>query len=48
MVVQSFTRLAAESRLFGQIIEDVIRYQFPVLNWWAVVNVLTRGASTWR
>ncbi|GAC1341832.1 MAG: glucan ABC transporter ATP-binding protein/ permease [Acetobacteraceae bacterium] len=46
MVVQSFTRLAAESRLFGQIIDDVIRYQFPVLNWWAVVNVLTRGAST--
>ncbi len=46
MVVQSFTRLAAESRLFGQIIDDVIRYQFPVLNWWALVNVLTRGAST--
>ena len=46
MVVQSFTRLAAESRLFGQIIDDVMRYQFPVLNWWAVVNVLTRAAST--
>ncbi|MBC7801935.1 MAG: glucan ABC transporter ATP-binding protein/ permease [Gemmatimonadaceae bacterium] len=46
MVVQSFTRLAAESRLFGKIIDDVIRYQFPVLNWWAVVNVLTRAAST--
>ena len=46
MVVQSFTRLAAESRLFGEIIDDVIRYQFPVLNWWAVVNVLTRAAST--
>ena len=46
MVVQSFTRLAAESRIFGQIIDDVIRYQFPVLTWWAVVNVLTRAAST--
>jgi ATP-binding cassette, subfamily B, beta-glucan exporter len=46
MVVQSFTRLAHESRLFGQIVEDVIRHQFPVLNWWAVVNVLTRSAST--
>ena len=46
MVVQSFTRLAAESRLFGQIVDDVIRYQFPVLNWWAVVTVLTRAAST--
>lgn len=46
MVVQSFTRLAAESKLFGQITDQVIRYQFPVLNWWAVVNVLTRAAST--
>ena len=46
MVVQSFTRLADESRIFGQIIEDVIRHQFPVLNWWAVVNVLTRASST--
>ena len=46
MVVQSFTRLAAESRLFVEIINDVIRHQFPVLNWWAAVNVLTRAAST--
>ncbi len=46
MVVQSFTRLAAERRRFGQIAEQVIAHQFPVLNWWAVVNVLTRGAST--
>ena len=46
MVVQSFTRLSAESRLFGQVIQDVIANQFPVLNWWALVTVLTRGAST--
>ncbi len=46
MVVQSFTRLAAETRRFGQIADEVIAHQFPVLNWWAVVNVLTRGAST--
>ncbi len=46
IVVQSFTRLAAETRRFGQIADDVIAHQFPVLNWWAVVNVLTRGAST--
>ncbi|HEY0420599.1 MAG TPA: glucan ABC transporter ATP-binding protein/ permease [Acetobacteraceae bacterium] len=45
-VVQSFTRLAAERRLFSEIVEKVIAYQFPVLNWWAVVNVLTRAAST--
>ncbi len=46
MVVQSFTRLQAESRIFGQIVDDVLRYQFPVLTWWAVVNVLTRASST--
>ncbi len=46
MVVQSFSRLAAEGRRFGLIMEQVIRHQFPVLNWWAVVNVLTRAAST--
>jgi ATP-binding cassette subfamily B protein len=46
MVVQSFTRLAHEGRLFRQIIDDVIRHQFPVLNWWAVINVGTRAAST--
>ena len=46
VVVQSFSRLAAETRRFGQIADDVIAHQFPVLNWWAVVNVMTRGAST--
>ncbi len=45
-IVQSFTRLAAESRLFGDIAQQLLRRQFPVLTWWAVVNVLTRGAST--
>ena len=46
VVVQSFTRLAAESRLFGDITRQVLDHQFPVLNWWAVVAVLTRSAST--
>ena len=46
MVVQAFTRPAAEVRIFGDIAEQLIRQQFPVLNWWALVNVLTRGAST--
>jgi ATP-binding cassette subfamily B protein len=46
VVVQSFARLRAESELFGSIVQKVIAHQFPVLNWWAVVNVLTRGAST--
>ncbi len=46
MVVQSFTRFAAETSRFRQIADQVIAHQFPVLNWWAVVNVFTRGAST--
>lgn len=46
MVVQSFTRLASEARLFGDIVRRVLDHQFPVLNWWALVAVMTRGAST--
>jgi ATP-binding cassette subfamily B protein len=46
MVLQSFTRLADETRLFGDIVRQVIQHQFPVLNWWALVNVMTRAAST--
>jgi ATP-binding cassette, subfamily B, beta-glucan exporter len=46
MVVQSFTRLSAETHLFGDIANQVIRHQFPVLNWWALVNVMTRASST--
>ena len=45
-VVQSFTRLNAEANRFSAIVDQVMRHQFPVLNWWAGVNVLTRGAST--
>jgi len=46
MVVQSFTRLSAEGRLFSDIAQQVIHHQFPVLNWWALVNVMTRASST--
>ena len=46
IVVQSFTRLAFETRLFSDIARQLINHQFPVLNWWALVNVLTRGSST--
>ena len=46
MVVQSFTRLSAEGHLFRDIANQVIRHQFPVLNWWALVNVMTRASST--
>jgi ATP-binding cassette subfamily B protein len=46
VAVQSFGRLKAEAHAFAEIIENVIRHQYPVLNWWALVTVMTRGAST--
>ncbi|MCK8784809.1 glucan ABC transporter ATP-binding protein/ permease [Roseomonas sp. NAR14] len=46
VVVQSFTRLTYEARQFGEISRNVLANQFPVLNWWAVVTVMTRAAST--
>jgi ATP-binding cassette subfamily B protein len=46
VVVQSFSRLHSEARMMGDIIRRVLDHQFPVLNWWAVVAVLTRAAST--
>jgi len=46
MVVQSFTRMRSETRMFSDIMRQVLAHQFPVLNWWAVVNVLTRAAAT--
>ncbi len=46
VAVQSFGRLQAEARAFAEIVEHVIRHQFPVLNWWALVTVLTRASST--
>jgi ATP-binding cassette subfamily B protein len=46
IVVQSFTRLSSEARIFGDIVRNVLDHQFPVLNWWAVVSVMTRAAST--
>jgi glucan exporter ATP-binding protein len=46
VAVQSFGRLRAEAEAFGEIVQKVIEHQFPVLNWWALVTVMTRGAST--
>ncbi|WP_372617473.1 glucan ABC transporter ATP-binding protein/ permease [Falsiroseomonas sp.] len=46
VVVQSFSRLQSETVLFREIVGKVLDRQFPVLNWWAVVSVLTRSAST--
>ncbi len=46
VVVQSFRRLGAELHRFDDLARQVISSQFPVLTWWAVVNVMTRAAST--
>ena len=46
MVVQAFTRLCAEALHFRRTGEAVLRQQFPVLNWWALLSVVTSAAST--
>jgi ATP-binding cassette subfamily B protein len=45
-LIQSFVRLAAEAGEIHRIIRETLAAQFPVLNWWALLSVLTRAAST--
>ncbi|MGH6817112.1 MAG: ABC transporter transmembrane domain-containing protein, partial [Hyphomicrobiaceae bacterium] len=46
MLVQSFVRLALETREMGAVIQRLLAAQFPVLNLWALVTVFSRMAST--
>jgi len=46
MLVQSFVRLSAEMRMMREVIDRLLSAQFPVLNWWAVVNVLQGAVAT--
>ncbi|MFH0994178.1 MAG: glucan ABC transporter ATP-binding protein/ permease [Pseudomonadota bacterium] len=46
VLVQSFVRLSAEMRMMREVIERLLSAQFPVLNWWAVVNVLQGAVAT--
>jgi ATP-binding cassette subfamily B protein len=46
LVVQAFTRLSAEASSFRKTGDLVLAKQFPVLNWWAVLSVVTSAAST--
>ena len=46
LVVQAFTRLSAEAQKFRDTGEMVLTKQFPVLNWWALLSVVTSAAST--
>ena len=45
-LIQSFVRLAAETGEMKRIIAETLAAQFPVLNWWAVLTVMTRAVST--
>ena len=45
-VVQAFTRLAAEAQGLKESIDNLLKAQYPVLTWWAVLTVLTKAAST--
>ncbi len=45
-LIQSFVRLAAETGEMHRIIGQTLQAQFPVLNWWALLSVMTRAAST--
>jgi ABC-type multidrug transport system fused ATPase/permease subunit len=45
-LIQSFVRLAAETSEMHRIIGQTLAAQYPVLNWWALLSVLTRAAST--
>ena len=46
MLIQSFVRLAAETRKLRSAMDQLIGAQFPVLNWWALLTVLSGASST--
>ena len=45
-LIQSFVRLAVETSEMHRVIGRTLAAQYPVLNWWALLSVLTRAAST--
>jgi ATP-binding cassette subfamily B protein len=45
-IIQSFTRIEAESAGLRRIIDDLLRAQMPVLSWWALTAVATRASAT--
>ena len=46
LVVQAFTRLSAEAKIFRDTGDQVLAKQLPVITWWAVLSVVTSAAST--
>jgi len=45
-VIQSFTRIEAESRSLRTIIQQLLHAQNPVLSWWALASVASRASAT--
>ncbi len=45
-VVHAFATIGEERQRFAGLQRQVLEHQFPVLNWWALVSILTRSAST--
>jgi ATP-binding cassette subfamily B protein len=45
-LIHSYVRLAAEARTLRYVMRRVLAAQYPVLNFWALVSVLTRASST--
>ncbi|MCB5174401.1 MULTISPECIES: glucan ABC transporter ATP-binding protein/ permease [Microvirga] len=45
-VIQSFTRVEAETRSLRTIIQQLLQAQNPVLSWWAIASVASRAAAT--
>lgn len=45
-LVHSFVRIDAEIRSLQSVIDRLLAAQIPVLSWWAVVSVMTRGSTT--
>jgi len=45
-VIQSFTRVEAETRSLRRIINQLLQAQNPVLSWWALASVASRASAT--
>ncbi len=45
-VIQSFTRIDAETSALRQVTQKLLSAQLPVLSWWAVAAVATKSAAT--
>lgn len=45
-VIQSFTRIEAETRSLQAIIQQLLQAQNPVLSWWAIASVASKASAT--